>query len=220
MDKRRFPTHASDLGGCSHLKIVDKKPNDLFFFFAFKAKPIVRSPEGQETSWPVCAVTKIPSFLEPSQWGWGESGQRGRKSPFQSQEKWKVNTYRRVGVGQVENSYVSDLLRTQEGVLGGRWAQLYTMSCKGFVWSAGDGFTQDGGGRPRRLLVLSGWVGAVLRECPIEERRPVWSQSRCTNVSFPFQIKLLTTACSPHFSLVTIYKWCHLNYASYLGKHV
>ena len=87
MDKRRFPTHASDLGGCSHLKIVDKKPNDLFFFFAFKAKPIVRSPEGQETSWPVCAVTKIPSFLEPSQWGWGESGQRGRKSPFQSQEK-------------------------------------------------------------------------------------------------------------------------------------
>ena len=56
----------------------------------------------------------------------------------------------------MENSYVSDLLRTQEGVLGGRWAQLYTMSCKGFVWSAGDGFTQDGGGRPRRLLVLSG----------------------------------------------------------------
>lgn len=56
------------------------------------------------------------------------------------------------GVGQVEKGYVSDLLRTQVGVLGGR-PQGYIRCpgrCSFGQWARG--FMQDSGGQPSRVI--------------------------------------------------------------------
>lgn len=101
----------------------------------------------------------------------------------------------------MEKSYVSDLLRTQVGVLGGR-PQGYIRCpgrCSFGQWARG--FMQDSGGQPSRVIsfAVGGERVQLSANAPSRNRGRREVRAGRTNVGFCFKTKSPETACSPRF---------------------